>query len=450
MDRRAFLRRSAASTGALVAGGMATAAGAAGFGSEPATPGDGPYGPLLGPDENGLMLPAGFRSRVVARSLAAVGASAYAWHRFPDGGACFAAPDGGWIYTSNSEVPFGFGGCGSLRFSEAGEVVDAFAILTGTSVNCAGGATPWGTWLSCEEHDRGLVWECDPSGRRKAVSHPAMGVFIHEAAAVDPARRQVYLTEDARDGRFYRYTPTDYPDLAAGRLEVLAADSDSGPGRWIPLPDPSAATVATRLQVPESKPFRGGEGIWYDAGFVYFTTKGDNRVWAYDVESEVLDVLYDAAVLDAPPLTGVDNLVVSASGDVVVAEDGGDMDLVLITPDRTVSRLVKVVGQDDSELCGPAFDPSGSRLYFSSQRGPAPSGAGVTYEVQGPFRGRVPGTSTTPPVSFPEESTPRPRRPSGEPDEGPELVETGLLGLAGVAGLGLLAAALRLRRRRST
>ena len=423
------------STAALLAVGHA-GAGSSSAAADLATPGEGPYGPLRAPDENGLMLPEGFRSRVVARSLATVGASGYAWHRFPDGGACFATPDGGWVYTSNSEVGGRSGGCGAVRFSAGGEIEDAYPILTGTSSNCAGGPTPWGTWLSCEEHPEGRVWECDPLGHREAVVHPAMGSFTHEAVAVDPAGRQLYLTEDVADGRFYRYTPTTYPDLSQGKLEVLVAAADSGQVRWAQVPDPSGARVPTRRQVPESKVFKGGEGIWFDAGFVYFTTKGDDRVWLYDTSRQVLDVLYDARVLDNPPLTGVDNVVVAPSGDVIVAEDGGDMDLVLITADRVVAPLVKVTGQDESELCGPAFDPSGRRLYFSSQRGPAPHGPGVTYEVSGPFR--------TARASRPPEA----QRPTSRanPDDEMGLSARGVAAAAGVAGLGLVATALALRK----
>ena len=391
MNRREFLRRTALTAGAVAALGAQTVAAAA-----PARPGAGPYGPLQPPDGNGLMLPRGFRSRVVATSLHPVGTTGYVWHAAPDGGATFATSDGGWIYTCNSELGSNLGGVGALRFDRSGAVVDAYSTLIGTSANCAGGATPWGTWLSCEEALDGEVWETDPFGRRAALPRPELGRFVHEAVAVDPRRRQLYLTEDTPDGRLYRFTPARYPDLSRGRLEALAASGSAGRATWLPVRDPSAASAPTRDQVPEATPFNGGEGIWYDAGFVYFTTKGDDRVWVYDTVDSTLEVLYDAREVDDAPLTGVDNIVVSRSGDLVVAEDGGDMDLVLITPERVVARLVRVVGQDWSELTGLAFDPSGTRLYFSSQLGPEPAGAGVTYEVSGPFRTQRRGSVTPP------------------------------------------------------
>ena len=83
-----------------------------------------------------------------------------------------------------------------------------------------------------------------------------------------------------------------------------------------------------------------------------------------------------------------DNIVVSRSGDIFVGEDGGDLEVVMITPDRVVAPVVKLVGHDASEITGPAFSPDGSRLYFSSQRGKGATGAGVTFEVSGPFRTR--------------------------------------------------------------
>jgi secreted PhoX family phosphatase len=79
----------------------------------------------------------------------------------------------------------------------------------------------------------------------------------------------------------------------------------------------------------------------------------------------------------------VDNVVVARSGDVYVAEDGGNMQLVILGPDESVSPFLEVTGQSGSEITGPAFSPDGSRLYFSSQRG---GSGGITYEVRGPFR----------------------------------------------------------------
>jgi secreted PhoX family phosphatase len=63
---------------------------------------------------------------------------------------------------------------GAIRFDAAGAVVGATRILGETNHNCAGGATPWNTWLSCEEVDRGYVYETDPYGRMAAVQRPAM------------------------------------------------------------------------------------------------------------------------------------------------------------------------------------------------------------------------------------------------------------------------------------
>ena len=353
--------------------------------SAPSEPGEGPYGSLQDPDENGLMLPQGFTSRVVAYSGLPVLGTTYVWHTFPDGGATFRMKDGGWIYVSNSEVPNGQGGTGALRFAKDATVTDAYPILTGTSSNCAGGPTPWGTWLSCEEHDAGRVWECDPLGKRTARAHEVMGVFKHEAAAVDPVHKLVYLTEDQPDGRFYRFVPSSYPKLDTGRLEVAQVLKD-GKTVWHKVPDPSATGLPTRHQVKTAKVFKGGEGTWYDAGIVYFTTKVDDRVWTYDTRTSRMGLLYDAGKLKDPPLTGVDNVLVSkASGDVLIAEDGGDLDIVLISPSRVVSRLLKLTGTAhfSSELAGPALDPYNKRFYFSSQRGYA---RGVTYEVTGPFR----------------------------------------------------------------
>jgi len=122
---------------------------------------------------------------------------------------------------------------------------------------------------------------------------------------------------------------------------------------------------------------------------VYFTTKGDNRVWTYDPVANSLTIIYDDSTSPTPVLTGVDNVTVSRSGDVFVAEDGGNMELVVLSPEGDVAPFLRL-GVSGSEITGPAFDPSGTRLYFSSQRNP-----GRTYEITGPFRSAIPPSTTT-------------------------------------------------------
>lgn len=388
IDRRSFLRAGLAASGAAMFGGtllrsaLARAATVSGIG---------PYGPLsTTADANGFFLPSGFSSRLLATSGTKVAGTTYTWPYAPDGGACFPVPGGGWVYVVNSEVSSGGGGASSLKFDDSGNIIGAYAILTGTSRNCAGGKTVAGKWFSCEESGTtGKVYECDPLTPGQGIVRPALGSFNHEAAVEDPTTGYVYLTEDDPSGRFYRFVPTSRGDFSAGQL--FAAARSNGVLSWVPTssatPDRDASTSA----------FNGGEGLWIENRTLYFTTKGDKKVWEVNLDTQAISVLYDGVTASNAALNAVDNCTVhTPSGDVYVCEDGGNMEVCLIADngagDREVAAFLRITGHSLSEWCGVAFSPDQTRMYVSSQRGTDGS-TGRTYEITGPFR-----TSVTPPT----------------------------------------------------
>jgi hypothetical protein len=388
----------------------------------------GPYGPLLPPDANGIMLPPGFSSRLIAQSGLTVPGTLYPFPAAPDGAATYKVGDE-WILAANSEITGGAGGVSAIRFNADGSVKSAYRILGGTSVNCAGGPTPWGTWLSGEEFDRGRIWECDPTGASAILPapRPKMGVFQHEAGAVDPANQHVYLSEDVGDGCLYRFTPVAYPDLSAGMLEV-ACNFGGDTVTWMPVPDPEFfGPVPLRNQVVGAIRFARGEGMWFDSGLVYLVTTADSTIHVYDTGTAKLSILYRAADVADAPLKDIDNIHVSRSGDVFVAEDTGapdPLDVGIISPEKTVSRFLKFTGpaHNGSEVVGLTFDPSGTRFYVGSQRY---LGVGGIFEITGPFR-QTPGphpvftpiptaTATAVPTVAPTASpTPSPQSPAPE------------------------------------
>lgn len=424
--RRHFLRDAAVGGVYLQSGWLLGCSDQGGVGT-PAAPGCRPglrsnignLGPLGGPDRFGVRVPPGFTvRRVAAEGAAPMAGRDYRWHEKPDGGACFAAPDGGWVYVSNSEKNdiHDAAGVGALRFDADGTLVDAYPILTGSTKNCAGGATPWGTWLSCEETDSGYVYECFPLGTAAdAVKLPALGKFQHEACAIDPLAdpMHVYMTEDQRNdagfngGLFYRFVPAanvadgSRPDLTRGLLQAAVVD----PGdiftpravRWVDVPNPEpvdlvrheAVLRATRYQVPRGEHFDGGEGIWYHAADhgIVFSTKGDNRLWRYDIGAATVQAIYDDDSSPDNILSALDNVIMTPDGDIVCCEDGDDTQVVAITPDGRQVPMLQLLG--NGEPAGPSFSPDGQRLYVSGYSGPSGPGdsrnLGATYEIAGPW-----------------------------------------------------------------
>ncbi|MEQ1699632.1 MAG: alkaline phosphatase PhoX [Ilumatobacteraceae bacterium] len=386
MDRRAFLRASAVLAGGALIGGSTSRTAYA----SPA-PGPGPYGPIASTaNTDGLRLPTGFRSRLIAVSGELVGGTSYRWHQLPDGGACAARPEGGWAYLSNGERDGGLGGAGAIAFDASGTIVDAYSVLSRTTRSCSGGMTPWGTYLSGEEHPTGHVFECDPLRAGQGVLRPLLGTFPHEMIAVDPFTGHVYMVEDHASGRLYRFVPTRRGDLTAGTLFV--ATVTRGKVTWAP----TSATAPNRTA--GTTVFNGGEGAWIMRGALYITTKSDVKVYRLDLAGQQLSVIYDHAAVPAATLDAVDNLVGhDPSGDLFVAEDGGNMEIGLLTTvgPAVVTRFARFSGHDLSEVTGLAFSPDNSRLYVTSQRG-TDGATGRTYEISGPFRTQVRGRPTTP------------------------------------------------------
>ncbi|CAA0080666.1 Uncharacterised protein [Zhongshania aliphaticivorans] len=477
-SRRVFLRNLLYSAGSVATANWLTACGG---GSSSSSSDDSNFanfsskfktmGPLLEPNDDGIRLPEGFTSR----QLAVFGAPPvpevdplFFWHSDPDGGGTFRTEDGGWIYVSNSEArdlttvralnptgvflsnldretaeflpPFFGGGVSALRFDVEGNLVDAYPCQRGTTTNCSGGATPWGTWINGEEIWDGKMFECSPlRDGGEYVELPRFGRKAHEMVAVDADNRAIYHTEDidTETDRFYRTlwdssswpVADQRPDMDAGKLQVLYVPAGIDVARAGPTPivwndaiddgTPQPATV----DMVDATIFGGNEGVWSLSGFIFFSTKGDNNIWVIDVEGQTIESIYEPRndVAGSPfdsdeePLTGVDNIAMTLDGEMLVVEDGGYMRCMVLLPDRTTIPLLQLPGSAQlTEVTGVAIAPSGDRIYVSGQRS-RPLGifppelepgsliptrvAGVTYEIQMPFSVRVSSPMAKPLVS---------------------------------------------------
>ena len=478
MQRRDLLKAAAATATVSAVGGPALFRGA--WAARAQVPGDGPFGPPSVDTGHGFAVPEGFTARVVATGGEPVGGTDYVWHPASDGAGTFATPDGGWILVSNSESGSATGGASAIRFGPPGSdgeapIADAYRVLgrdvgTESAGNCAGGVTPWGTWLSAEENDGAQhVWECDPTGRSPAIELPQLGTFAHEAAAVDPATGIVYLTEDREDCRLFRWVPDVTPPLGArpdfdrGGLQVAGfgdppGSASDGTATWIDVDasDPSTYKPAG------STPFVRGEGMWFHEGFVYWVATTNTEIYAYETATGRQTVLHDHRTHETS-LRYADNICVHPrTTDLYVAEDGTDqIEVVLITAAdtdgaRVVAPFVRALPgeHDGSEFAGPVFDPSGTRLYLASQR----RGEGVVYEIRGPFAPEpepeatpatdAPVSTTTAASATPTTRRERPvRNGSDSNDDVPGTAPATWLAGVGIGAVGAAAWAARRRER---
>jgi secreted PhoX family phosphatase len=406
------------------------------------------YGRLVAEPTGTFLLPTGFSCTV----FSATGETMDDGFLVPgahDGMATFPGPDGRTILIRNHELlardvskgPFGrknellsridprklydfgrgeapgLGGTTTLVFDTGRQRLERhFLSLAGTLRNCAGGPTPWGSWISCEEtvqtafgrfeRDHGYVFEVPASaeiGAADPVPLLALGRFNHEAVAVDPKSYGVYLTEDQPDGLLYRFLPRTPGELArGGRLQALAVGGRPGlytanRGRtrvargeplsveWVDLDDVQSPRddLRARGRAKGAAAFSRGEGIWTGKDGLYFcaTDGGERRkgqVWRLVPDADRLELFIEPE--DATVLENCDNLTVAPWGDLVLCEDGpGWQNLVGVSPAGEPYLLAQNV-RSPSELAGACFSPDGTTLFVNLQR------PGLTAAITGPWR----------------------------------------------------------------
>ncbi len=457
VSRRTFLRRTAA-----------VSAGFAGLRELSWVYGDESPEQIFGSlekDPNDLLeLPGGFGYRVVSRVEERM-ADGFLVPWAPDGMAAFPASNGRTLLLCNSEAsssddedgPKGeqakllsqlperlvydprdddgqcLGGVTTIVCdTRTGLVEKQFLSLAGTVRNCAGGPTPWNSWITCEEttdkagdgytKDHGYNFEVFASEKQE-LQEPVplvdMGRFVHEAVAVDPASGIVYQTEDRGDGLIYRFIPHKPGRLQeGGRLQALASLDKSSldtrnwrgegasarteipvgtefPVRWVDIENVQSPDGDLHLQGYNkgAARFARGEGMWYGLGSVFFACTsgghaGQGQVWRYtpsphegtagEQGAGAGKLMLYAEPNDKGLVENADNLTVAPWGDVILCEDGGGTDrLVGIRPDGTFYELARTVSS--SELAGATFSPDGSTLFVNAQQD------GVTMAITGPW-----------------------------------------------------------------
>lgn len=416
-SRRGFLAATGSAFAALVASGCSTRTVANG----PAADG---YGALV-PDPAGLLdLPQGFSYRVISR----LGDAMDDGGTVPDaadGMGCFDLGEGRIALVRNHELRPGQGagttltsGYGKMpdgSFMPGGTttlVLDAKTLavqsqhrsLAGTVRNCAGGVTPWGSWLTCEEPSslltrsthHGYVFEvpATATGLVDPVPLKAMGRFNHEAACVDPETGMVYQTEDRDDGLLYRFIPTVPGKLAmGGKLQALVIEGGVTDSRnwnaldvargaklkvkWVDLDEVEAPRDDLRLRgaAAGAATFARGEGIWMGEGELYFCCTNGGAAKLGQIfrlvpgrgkQADTLELFFESDSTDQ--FNYGDNLVIAPNGHLVVCEDqySDTVDNYLRGIDRMGRAYPLARLRQQTELAGACFSPDGKTLFVNA------------------------------------------------------------------------------------
>jgi len=456
LSRRSLLHRSASGLGIVLSGSIPGLFGASATQAQNAARGHGArplgYGELV-PDPAGVLsLPPGFEYRIVAQSGVTRLDSGEPSPDDPDGMAAFVRRGGnGTVLVLDHEIggsethgvpPLpGFvydeqarGGTTNIEVDRRGNRVREYVSLAGTHNNCAGGRTPWETWITCEETEailgkpHGYCFEVDPydqDANRYPKPIACLGRFAHESVVVDPHRHTIYQTEDAGNpnGLLYRWTPPrralplgkgGLRRLAddAGTLEAMRAHTRAGefvpdlsiatrPGttyrvKWAAVPDRAASTVPVRTQFgADITRSRKLEGMWWGDDGAYFvasfarTSDGsaaqhDGQVWFLDPDHDTIELrlwfAYTPTDQDGDP-DGPDNITVSAYGGLIIAEDGdGTQHLLGSTEGGEVFAFARNELEGSNEFAGPTFSRDRKTLFANVQS------PGHVFAIQGPFR----------------------------------------------------------------
>lgn len=319
----------------------------------------------------------------------------------------------------------GLGGTTTLIYDESTQTVEQqFLSLAGTYRNCAGGPTPWNSWITCEEDttkknetaaiSHGYNFEIPAANTRLISPVPlkAMGRFNHEAVCVDPSTGIVYQTEDAHDSLIYRFLPNKVGRLERGGvLQALCIRGEKSfdtrnwntqtlkagetkEVEWITMEnvDPAEDDLRIRGFAKGAALFARGEGMWYGKGEVFFActnggAKKAGQVFKYvpsRFEGKTNESLSPGKLtLFAEPndtniLKYCDNLTVSPWGDVILVEDTPDSYIRGITPTGKVYNIGRNIGSS-SELAGVCFSPSGKTMFVNIQE------EGLTFAITGPW-----------------------------------------------------------------